>query len=87
LLLEETAIPSEEIPGLKTKNPGMKSVILLTDNLRINEKEDRQKAKKKGPGRKSPRPFFFLPSATRGLFSRKLPPGPPQKLLFNKKFC
>jgi hypothetical protein len=28
----------------------------------------------------------MMPSATRGLFSRKPPLGPPQKLLFNKKF-
>jgi hypothetical protein len=27
-----------------------------------------------------------MPSATRGLFLKKPPPGPPQKLLINEKF-
>jgi hypothetical protein len=27
-----------------------------------------------------------MPPAARGLFLKKPPPGPPQKLLFNKKF-
>jgi hypothetical protein len=28
-----------------------------------------------------------MPPAARGLFSRKPPPGPPQKLLIKQKFC